>query len=388
MRKIPFFLYNFKEEDLQGIAETILDCSTIGKSQENMGGMKDSVEILEKKVTEMTGIKHAIAVSSEVSALLVALQALGIKRNHRVICSVYCHPYVPQCIRYFDAEPLFVDIDPSTLAMLPEKCEELLINKDSERIKAVIVSHIGGTLANMKPFYKMKEKYKVGLIEDGSSAVGLRDEEGRSVGLDPRADFVVTSHFLGQKSKLFRAGMILTNDDELAKKCFTLRCHSTVREASNNGLFYDVVDMSLDHTMSITSSRMALCLAKNLEENKKRRIEIAQKYRKALEGVNGISLPQDFPTSIYTFFIIRLTKSRDKISAMLNEAGIETALHFIPANLLSYYKHKFSLKALQFPNALKIYQEVLSLPIYGGMGDEDVEYVIDTLKEILKKEID
>lgn len=388
MRKIPFFLYNFKEEDLQGIAETILEYSVIGKKQDNIAKIADSVEILEKRATEVTGIKNAIAVSSEISALLVALQALGIKRNHRVICSVYCHPYVPQCIRYFDAEPLFVDIDPSTLAMLPEKCEQLLVNKDSERIKAVIVSHIGGTLANMKPFYEMKEKYQVGLIEDGSYAIGLRDEEGRSIGADPRADFVVTSHFLGQKSKLFRAGMIFTNDDELAKKCFTLRYHSKVREASNNGLFYDIVDMSLDHTMTTTSSKMALCLANNLEENKKRRIEIAKMYREGLSGVDGVRLPEDFSTNIYTLFIIRLTKSRDKISAMLNEAGIETALHFIPANLLSYYKHKFSLKALQFPNALKIYQEVLSLPIYAGMSDEDVEYVIETLKAILKKELE
>lgn len=388
MNKLPFFLYGFQEEDLKGVEETIVGHSVLGKERGiSFDHIPNNVEMLEKKATELTKIKHSIAVNSEISALLIALQTLEIKRNHRVICSVYCHPFVPECIRYFDAEPVFVDIDPNTLAMLPEKVDELLVNKDKHRIKAMIVSHIGGALTDMEPFYKLKEKYKVGLIEDASYAVGLKYKNGEYVGKDPRSDFAIASHFLGTKTKLFNAGMLFTNNDEYAQKCITFRYHSEIREV-NNGLFYDVVDMSLDHTMSMISGRLALALAERLETHKARRREIAKMYREGLSDVNGIRLPLEDENNIYTLFIVRLKKSRDRISALLKEAGIETALHFIPINLLSYYKNKFQLKVMQFPNAFQVYQEVLSLPIYAGMSNEDVKYVIDTLKKILKEEID
>lgn len=387
MNKLPFFLYGFQEEDLKGVEETIVEHSALGKERGvSFEGISNHVEVLEKRASELTKIKHAIAVTSEISSLLIALQTLEIKRNHRVICSVYCHPFVPECIRYFDAEPVFVDIDPQTLAMLPEKVDELLVNKDKNRIKAMIVSHIGGTLTDMEPFYKLKEKYKVGLIEDASYAAGLKYKNGNYVGSDPRSDFAIASHFLGTKTKLFNAGMLFTNHDDYAQKCVTFRYHSEVRE--NGGLFYDVVDMSLDHTMSMISARLALPLVERIETHKARRKEIAKMYREGLNGVNGIKLPLEDDSNIYSLFIVRLKKSRDRISALLKEAGIETALHFIPINLLSYYKNKFQLKVMQFPNAFQVYQEVLSLPIYAGMSDEDVKYVIDTLKTILQQEID
>lgn len=380
-------MYGFKEEDLEGVAETIVEHSILGRERNvSFDHIPNHVEMLEKKALELTKIKHTIAINSEISALLLALQALEIKRNHRVICSVYCHPFVPECIRYFDAEPIFVDIDPDTLAMLPEKVDELLVNKDKNRIKAMIVSHIGGALTDMEPFYDLKEKHKIGLIEDASYAVGLKYKNGEYVGKDPRADFAIASHFLGTKTKLFNAGILFTNHDEYAKKCITFRYHSEIRE--NGGLFYDVVDMSLDHTMSMISGRLALALADRIEAHKARRREIAKMYREGLSGLNGIKLPFEDENSIYTLFIVRFKKSRDRISALLKEAGIETALHFIPINLLSYYKNKFQLKVMQFPNAFQAYQEVLSLPIYPGMSDEDVRYIIDTLKKILQEEID
>ena len=262
MRKVPFFLYGFQEGDLKGITDVIAEHSSFGKERGiAFDQVPNYVEILEKQASEITKAPHTIAVSSQISATLLALQALEIKRNHRVICSVYCHPFVPECIRYFDAEPVFVDVNPTTLAMLPEKCEELLLKKDKERIKAMIVSHIGGTPTEMDPFYDLKEKYKVGLIEEASFAVGMKYKDGNYVGSNPRSDFTIVSHFLGGKEKLFNAGMLLTNNEEKAKKCISLRYHSKERGSNNYGLFYDIVDMSLDHTMSMLSARMALYLA-------------------------------------------------------------------------------------------------------------------------------
>lgn len=388
MRKVPFFLYGFQEADLKGITDVIAEHSSFGKDRGiAFDQIPNYVEILEKQASEITKAPYAIAVSSQISATLLALQALEIKRNHRVICSVYCHPFVPECIRYFDAEPVFVDIDPHTLAMLPEKCEELLITKDQARIKAMIVSHIGGAPTDMEPFYELKEKYKVGLIEEASFAVGMKYKDGSYVGSNPRSDFTIVSHFLGGKEKLFNAGMLLTNNEEKSKKCISLRYHSKERGSNNYGLFYDIVDMSLDHTMSMLSARMALYLAERLEAHKARRAEIAKMYYEGLKGIDGLTLPVKNKDDVHTLFIIRLKKSRDRISSLLYEAGIETSLHFIPINLLSYYKNKFQLKVMQFPNAFQAYQEVLSLPLYAGMSDEDVQYVIATLKEILAQEL-
>ncbi|ANV97742.1 hypothetical protein BBW65_02495 [Helicobacter enhydrae] len=382
---IPFFLYDIHTDDLPSISQTILNYSTSDSNRQKKP--IDYVELLEQKTQEITQVKHSVVVRSKISALLLALQTIGIKRNHRVICSVYCHPFVPECIRYFEAEPIFVDIHPENLAMLPEKCEEILTKKagkKDDRIKAIIVSHIGGMLCDMEPFYKIKDEYNIGIIEDISSSIWLKNTKGNFVGSDLRTDFTILSYLPSMKGKLFLAGAVLTNNAIFAEKCRTLRYHSYIGENANSGLFYDVIDMSLDHSVSIVSAHLAYLTCKQYAEQELRRKEIAKMYQEGLSDLEGVMLPQEKETNIYSLFIVRFNKGRDRIASQLKEAGIETMLHFIPINFLSYYKNKFELKVTQFPNALDVYQEALSLPIYLGMSDDDVTQVIQAIRNILK----
>lgn len=385
-RKVPFYLSRFQQKDFDDAIKLMKSYSINSEDFEYLD-MKERSDVLrfEEKILDVSGARHVLAVPSSISALLIALQALEIKRNHRVICSVYCHPFIPACIRYFDAEPIFVDIDPKTLAMLPEQCEELLKHKERDRIKAVIVSHIGGVLADMEPFYRMKEEYQVALIEDLSSSLGLKYEDGRCVGTGLQTDFAITSCFSGFSPKIFNVGAIFTGNGELAKKCQSLRNQSLIRDRSYHGLFYDVIDVSLDHRLSPFATVLGSNALDALQLDIAGRIEIANIYHEGLKDLEGVRTIAQRPTNIYSLFMVFFEKERDRISSLLYEAGIETELHFVPINFLSYYKNKYALKTLQFSNAYQIYQEVLSLPIYAWMKKEDAQYVVDTIRDIISR---
>lgn len=385
-KSIPFFLEFFQEEDLENLANVVKKHSNLSTDWGYMLGDREKcIEKYEEEIIKTTRSKYAIATHADHCALLLAFRALGLKRNHRVICSIYCHPMVPECIRLFDAEPLFVDIDPETLAMLPEQCEELLENGARDRIKAIVVSHVGG-LTNMEPFHKMKEKYHVNIIEDLSYSLGLMNAGGVHAGIDLQTDFAIVSRFSGFLRRLSICSALLTNNGDLAKKCRRLRYHSMVRDSVNNSIFYDITDLTLEYNPSIFDLNVATLAVRRNQEAIKRRAQIAKRYREALQDIKGVKfLKQDLET-VHAICFIFFERGRDQIANYLSERGIGVRLPYVPFNLLSFHQNKSFLKVTQYPNALDVYQRVLALPCYLGMTDEDVDYVVATLQAILKDE--
>ncbi|WP_027326838.1 DegT/DnrJ/EryC1/StrS family aminotransferase [Helicobacter pametensis] len=386
-KNIPFYLESLKEEDLACLTETIRDRSVLSEHPEIMFGDRENcVERYEDEVIKLTGAKHAVAVHADYAALLIAFRVLGLKRNHRVICSIYCHPFVPACIRLFDAEPLFVDIDPQTLAMLPRQCEELL--SGGERIRAIVVSHLGGNLVDMRPFHALKEQYGIGVIEDLSYCLGLRDERGVHAGIDFQTDFAIVSHFGGLTRRLFGIGMLLSNNTEFAKRCRNLRYHSIVKEATNNGFFYDITELSSDYNANALSAHIALIKVKRTEQILRRREEIERYCFEELKDFENIEFLNQERVSTHALLPIFFKKDRDRIADRLFEYGIEARLPYVPFNLLSFHQNKSFLKVTQFPNAVGVYQRVMCLPCYDGLSDESVQYMVDVMKQILNDGMD
>lgn len=385
-RAIPFYLDYFQGEDLTYMTEVIKKHSSLTNDKSYMLGYREScIDRYEEEIIGITGAKHAIAVHADHSALLIAFKALGLKRNHRVICSIYCHPFIPECIRLFDAEPLFVDIDPDTLSMLPQQCEDLLEQGAKDRIKAIVVSHVGG-IVDMEPFYKMKEKYQINIIEDLSCRLGLENSEGIHLGIDYQTDFSIISSFSGFMRKLFSLSALVTSNGDLAKKCRRLRYHSVVRESANNGIFYDITDIASDYNPTVFALHAGLLAAKKNKEVIARRAEIAKRYRDAFQDFDEVRFLSEEMQVAQAFCFAFFERGRDRIARCLFERGIETRLPYTPFNLLSYHQGKSHLKVTQYPKSLEVYQKVLSLPCYLGMSDEDVEYVILSLKKILNGE--
>ncbi|RUM67322.1 MAG: aminotransferase DegT, partial [Sulfurospirillum sp.] len=150
----------------------------------------------------------------------------------------------------------------------------------------------------------------------------------------------------------------------------------------NIGYVYDVVDIGIGYESSELDSAFCIAQLQKADEQIQRRLQIAEIYNSELANVPHITLPVNVMEHTYSLYIIKVDKNRDDFARALKEQGIYTGLHFVPLHLLTYYKQKYSLRVNDFPAALTNYQQILSLPCYTGLSDDDVIYICDQIKEI------
>ena len=209
--------------------------------------------------------------------------------------------------------------------------------------------------------------------------------KGKRVG-NLRADMTIFStNPSNSKYAISRSGVIVTNNDEIAARAKLLRTHAlttTYDSYGNLDYVYDVVDIGHKYDLSELDAAYALAQLNKTEKFIKRRKEIAKLYEKRLSGVKHITILPHKEEHIFTQFIIKVSRNRDAFARALKERGVATGLNYIPLHLLSYYKIKYSMKITAFPNALNNYQQILSLPIYAGLTDDDVNYVCDKVIEV------
>ncbi len=373
--EIPFFKPDINETEKSLIDEVL---SLKGEQK---------VELLENRFREYIGCKYAISTNNGTAAKHLAMCALDLKRGDKLICSVNAFPSVAEVIRHFDAEPIFVDINKDDFNMDPKKLEEALIKHKHKKLKGVFVSHIAGQPAELDEIYELAQKYKVKVIEDASYAMGAV-YKGKKIG-SIEADITVFSFNPQRMNAVAYGGIMVTDNKELEERARLLKNHAIVSEKwdkyGNLGYVYDVVDIGCKYDISELNA--AFCTAQ-LEKNDdfiKRRKEIANIYYEKLQGLPHIELPKKIREHNFDLFIIKIDKNRDGFARALKERGIYTGLHFIPLHLLSYYKHKYNLRVSDFPNALANYQQILSLPIYSALTDEEVEYICENVADIANK---
>jgi len=371
-REIPFFKPDVAAEDREAIDEVL--------SLERT----DQIEELERAFLDRTGAGHAVAVNSGTSALHLAMCALDLKRGDKIICSVNAFPSVPEVVRHFDAEPIFVDIDKEDFNIDLDALEKILEKNASKKLKGAIVNHVGGQPTDLTRLYEIAKHYNIKIVEDASDALG-GTYEGKPIGATG-GDITCFSFSPHMKHSLANGGMLLCDDDTYYKRATLLRNHAIETEGwdkyGNLEYIYDVVDIGCKYDMSLIDAAYALAQYRRIDEIIARRKEIAAIYDRELAGVKHVTLPTAKRDHIYQLYIVRIDRNRDGFARALREKGIHTGLHYIPLHLLTYYKQKYGLRVNDFPQALQTYQQVLSLPIYHNMSDEDVAYVCDAVKEV------
>ena len=373
--KIPFYKFESSRDAHSNVSDA-LDGEDI-----------NHVELLEEEFCEYVGSEYALATSHGTSALHLAMLALDLKRGDKVICSVNAHPSVPEVVRHFDAEPVFIDIEEGCYNINLNKLEEYLEDNKSKKLKAVVVTHVGGVSVDLERVYSMAKIYGVKIVEDASDALGAT-YKGKKIG-STGADIVCFSFSSHLKKNICNGGMLVTNDEDIITRARLLANHAISRD-SNAALeyIYDVVDIGNDYSLSELNA--AYIRAQILEQDKSiaRQQEIAKEYSTGLKDVEHISLPvNNSEENPYSLYIIKIDKNRDSFALKLREEGIGTGLHYIPLHLLSYYKTKYSLRVNDFPVALRSFQQILSLPINASMSDKDVQSVISAIKKIAKTRV-
>jgi len=378
MKEIPFYrpLIDQSEKNL------------VDEALELRGASK--IEELEDLMCELIGSKYAVATSSWSGAIHLSMFALGLKRGDKILCSVNAHPAIPEAVRHFDAEPIFVDIDPITFNISTDALKEALVKFQHKKLKAVIITHIGGISAELDEIYKIAKENNIKVIEDASTSLG-GSYNGRMLG---NSGGDLTSFSIGGnnlKRPIINCGIITTNDENLYKRAKLLRYHAiTSREWNNSGslgYIYDVADIGINYETSELEAAFAIGKLQKMDELINRRREIADTYYKNLSDTPHITLPHKVKENTYELFTIKVDKNRDDFARALKEKGIFTGLFYAPLHLLSYYKQKYSLKVNNYPIALTSYQQILSIPCYAAMTNSEVEYVCQTIQEVASSRV-
>lgn len=340
---------------------------------------ENQVELLEEEFASYIGSEYALATSSGTGALHLAMLSLDLKRGDKVVCSVNAHPSVPEVVRHFDAEPIFIDVDIDSFNIDLDKLEEYLEQNIAKKLKGVIITHIAGQCVDLSRVYSMAKKYDIKVVEDASEALGAT-YNGEKIG-SLEADIVCFNFSNHLKKNACNGGMLVTNSKELIDRARLLNSHGLKQDKNSLNYIYDVVDIGFEYTMGELDAAYFRAYISEFDKNISRVKAIAKRYNEALDGVDHITIP--FASSDehpYSLYIIKVDKNRDSFAKELDEEGVEVGVHYIPLHFLSYYKNKYNLKINNFPNALKIFQKIMSLPIYPYMSDEEVEFVIKKVK--------
>lgn len=346
------------------------------------------IDRLENSLRKYFDAKYAIVTYNVAASHHLALCAMDIKRGDKIVCSVNAFPSVAQAIRHFDAEPIFVDIDEDDFNIDPEALRRTLLQHNHKKLKGVFVSHIGGQSAKMSEIYSIADEFGIKVLDDGNKAIGMT-YEGQKIG--NTGSFISCFQISSQiANPVATAGFMITNDDEIASRAQLLRNYALINgvdKFGNLGYIYDVVDIGVKYDITTLNAAYALAQFEKNDEFIERRLKIAAAYDKALKDCPHVSIPVKKRDHVYNQYIIKIDKNRDSFARELLEAGIHTSLHYIPIHLLSYYKNKYGLKINDFPVALKVYQQVLSLPIYNALRDDEVAYVCEKVQQIAKTRV-
>lgn len=320
------------------------------------------VSRFEEEFAAYCGAKYAVGVDSGLSALELSLRALGVGPGHEVIVPAHTFTATAAAISFAGATPVFVDIDPETWNIDVEKIEEAV----TSRTKAILPVHLYGLPADMNMILGIAEKYKLVVVEDACQAHGAKHKSHRvgSMGNAAGFSFYPTKN-LGACGD---AGMVTTNDAKVAETIRALRnCGQRVKNVHEIHPF--------NHRMDSMQAAILRVKLKYLDEWIASRRRLAQLYNKLLAGSNVVT-PVELPgyQHVYHLYVIR-SKNRDALQSALKEQGISTAVHYpTPVHLQPYYT-KGEDKHGQFPITENICNEILSLPMYPELTEEQVEFV-------------
>ncbi|MEA3418973.1 MAG: DegT/DnrJ/EryC1/StrS aminotransferase family protein [Campylobacterota bacterium] len=350
---------------------------------------ESKIDQLESSFQKYIGSKYALAVDSGTSALHLAMCALDLKRGDKVVCSVDSFPDLPEVVRHFDAEPIFVDCESETYNIDLNKLDEVLAKNKSKKLRAVIVNHMAGQVTNLDRLYEIAKAHNVKVVEDASDAMGAV-YKGNKIG-NTGADITTYSFAPHLHKSIVQGGMFVTDDDELYARAKLFRTHAIRDEKGGSydqvDYLYDVIDIGWKYDMSELTAAVCLAQFEKLDQCIRRREEIANRYMKQLKGVSHIKLPEHRGEHIFRHFIVEIDKNRDHFARELKKEGINIGLHYIPLHFMDYYKKKYELKVFDFPTALGVYQKVMSLPIYSQLSDEDVDSVCEAVKKVAQAHI-
>lgn len=334
-----------------------------------------NVQKFEEEAAHYLGVKHAVALANGTEALHLAILACGIGPGDEVITTAFTFIATAEAISYVGAKPVFVDIDPKTFNIDPVKIEEYIVSRltsDVSRIKAIIPVHLYGQAADMDPIMDIAEKYNLKVIEDCAQSFG-GDYKGKMTG--GLGEFGCFSFFPSKNLGCYGdGGMVTTNDSELSEKVKMLRNHGSKIRYYHSVIGYN---SRLDE---IQAAILRVKL-KRMDSFNGLRNKNAHLYSKMFEGT-GIIAPYEDGNSMHVYhqYTIKV-KNRERMIEALTKEGIASAIYYpVPLHKQEVYKKDY--EGLALPNTERVSEEVLSLPIFPELTEDEIDKVVATILSV------
>ena len=343
---------------------------------------------LEREIAAMTGAGHALAMNSCTAALHLALAGLGIGPGDEVITTAITFASTVNVIEHVGAKPVFVDIRLSDLNLNPALLPAALTPKT----RAIIPVHMAGVPCDLDPILALAKKRGLYVIEDAAHALGAFYKE-RPIG--SIGDATALSFYATKNLTTGEGGMLLTNLDQLAEKVRLLRLHGMSKDAwkrygSSGFQHWEILVPGFKYNLSDLLAAIGLEQLKKFPAFQARRKEIVARYDSAFSGEPGLILlhvPSECVSAYHLYPVMvklsALRVDRDRIMNAIQAEGIGLGVHFRSVAEQPYYREKYSYRTGNLPKAEIADQSLISLPLFPGLSDRDLEEVIGAVKKVL-----
>lgn len=374
---LPYGRQCLSEDDIAAVVEVLRsDWLTTGPK----------VAEFEHAFASLVGAKDAVAVSNGTAALHAAMSALQIEPGDEVIVPAITFAASANCVVFQGGRPIFADVLPDTLLIDPASVE----TKITQRTKAIVAVDYAGHPCDYDALQIIADKYGLSVVADACHALGGR-YKGRPVGT--LADLSAFSLHPVKHVTTGEGGVITTDDDELAKRMRIFRNHGITtdhRQREQQGSwFYEMVELGYNYRLTDFQCALGLSQLRKLPGWIIRRSAIAERYNTAFAQIPVVIPLQVNPqvTHAYHLYVVRwdlarLRATRADIFSALRAEGIGVNVHYIPVHLHPFYKKRFGTSSGLCPVAEAAYECILSLPIFPGMADTDVEDVIRSVQKV------
>jgi perosamine synthetase len=333
----------------------------------------------ERAFAEYIGTKRAVAVNSGTSGLFLCMLAMGIGPGDEVITTPFTFIASTNCILMVGAKPVFVDIDADNLNIDPAKIEASI----TERTKAILPVEVFGNPAAFDKVCEIAERHNLPVLEDSCEALGSA-LNGKKVGTFGKMS--VFAFYPNKQMTTGEGGMIMTDDDELADMCVSLRNQGR----GKGGGWLGHERLGYNFRLSDINCALGIAQLSRMEEIKAKRKEVARTYQEILASEDRLIVPSE-PEGCdisWFVFVVRLSedftqKQRDRILKAMKDRGIQVSNYFPPVHLQPFMVEQFGCKAGDFPITESVSQRTIALPFYNNLTKDEIAHVCKTLGEVL-----
>ena len=342
------------------------------------------VREFEEAVASFVSARHAVSFSSGTAALHAAAFAADLGPGDEAITTPMTFCATANAVLYQAATPVFADVRSDTLTIDPDE----VARRVTGRTKAILPVDYAGQPADLDSILSVAERHGLVVIEDASHALGA-SYRGRPVG--SVSSMTVFSFHPVKHLTTGEGGMVTTDDAGLARRLRLFRNHGIERDAGDRQTdgtwFYEMTALGYNYRLTDIACALGLAQVPRLNANVERRRAIASQYNDALTGVDGLQLPTVMADvahawHLYPVQVIPPT-DRGEVFRALRAEGIGVNVHYIPVHLHPYYRGRFGYRGGEYPVAEAAYQQLISLPMFHGMRDDDVGDVIAAVKKVM-----